>query len=531
MKRFSMIAVLVVAAIATSSAQQNTDRVRALPGDRPAANIHATRSAVFGRNGMIATSQPMASAAGLKVLQEGGNAIDAAVTAAAVLAVVEPSMTGIGGDLFAIVYDAKTKTLHALNASGRSAYAATPQEYAKRGQTRMPGTGVLSVTVPGVVEGWSELLSKYGTLSMAKAVAPAVDYAKNGYAVSEIISGQWKASEKKLAADPVTAATFLPNGHPLQPGEIFTNPHLAATLEAVGKGGRDAFYKGAIARAIVADMRKRDGLLDERDFAEHKADWVDPISTTYRGYEVYEMPPNTQGFVVLEMLNILEGFDVKAMGHNSPEALHALVEAKRIAFADRAAYDGDPASVPASVLKTLISKDYAALRRKEIDPQHAAESYKAGVMPGRPDDGADRRSAPEFHGHGSRRHDLHDGRGRKGQFRLADPVPVLRFRIRRRGRRHRHPAAQPGKRLQSDSRIAGSDRAAQAAAPHADSGVRDEGRQAVVLIRCHGRRPPGAGTYAGAPERDRLRHERAGSGRSRARDARQQRTSRGEQRA
>ncbi len=384
MKRFSMIAALVVAAIATSSAQQNTDRVRALPGDRPAANIHATRSAVFGRNGMIATSQPMASAAGLKVLQEGGNAIDAAVTAAAVLAVVEPSMTGIGGDLFAIVYDAKTKTLHALNASGRSAYAATPQEYAKRGQTRMPGTGVLSVTVPGVVEGWSELLSKYGTLSMAKAVAPAVDYAKNGYAVSEIISGQWKASEKKLAADPVTAATFLPNGHPLQPGEIFTNPHLAATLEAVGKGGRDAFYKGAIARAIVADMRKRDGLLDERDFAEHKADWVDPISTTYRGYEVYEMPPNTQGFVVLEMLNILEGFDVKAMGHNSPEALHALVEAKRIAFADRAAYDGDPASVPASVLKTLISKDYAALRRKEIDPQHAAESYKAGVIPGVP---------------------------------------------------------------------------------------------------------------------------------------------------
>src|SRR5215831_18246841 len=174
------------------------------PGDRPATNIHSTRSVVMGRNGMIATSQPLASVAGLRVMQEGGNAIDAAVTAAAVLAVVEPSMTGIGGDLFAIVYDAKTKTLHGLNASGRSAYAATPQEYAKRGQTRMPGTGVLSVTVPGVVEGWSELLSKYGTLSMSKAVAPAIEYAKNGYAVSEIISGQWNASEKKLAADPVT---------------------------------------------------------------------------------------------------------------------------------------------------------------------------------------------------------------------------------------------------------------------------------------------------------------------------------------
>jgi len=382
MKRFSTIALLTFVTIAVSSAQQAPDRVRALPGDRPAPNTHATRSAVMGRNGMIATSQPLASAAGLKVLQDGGNAIDAAVTAAAVLAVVEPSMTGIGGDLFAIVYDAKTKTLHALNASGRSPYAATPAEYARRGETRMPGAGVLSVTVPGVVEGWSELLGKYGTITMAKAVAPAVDYAKNGYAVSEIISGQWKASEKKLAGDPVTAATFLPNGHPLQPGEIFANPHLAATLELVGKGGRDAFYKGPIARAIVADMKKRDGLLDERDFNDHKADWVDPISTSYRGYDVYEMPPNTQGLTVLEMLNILEGFNVRAMGHNSPEYLHALIEAKRIAFADRAAYLGDPGSVPPAVLKTLISKEYAALRRKDINPDHAAESYKAGAMPG-----------------------------------------------------------------------------------------------------------------------------------------------------
>ncbi len=354
------------------------------PGDRPAANPFATRSVVLGRNGMIATSQPLASAAGLKVLQDGGNAIDAAVTAAAVLAVVEPSMTGIGGDLFAIVYDAKTKSLRALNASGRSAYAATPEEYARRKQTRMPGSGVLSVTVPGVVEGWSELLSKYGTISMAKAVAPAARYAREGYAVSEIISGQWKAAERKLAADPLTAATFLPNGHAPAPGEIFSNPKLAATLDLIGKGGRDAFYKGPIARAIVADMKRRDGLLDERDFAEHHADWVEPISTTYRGYQVYEMPPNTQGFLVLEMLNILEGFDLQAMGHNSAEHLHALVEAKRIAFADRAAYLGDPQSVPPAVLKALISKEYAAQRRKDIDPNHAAADYKAGSFPGVP---------------------------------------------------------------------------------------------------------------------------------------------------
>jgi gamma-glutamyltranspeptidase/glutathione hydrolase len=379
-RRLALMLLIALAAVIAPSAQAPDKGPR--PGDRPAANPHSTRSAVFGRNGMIATSQPLASAAGLKVLQDGGNAIDAAVTAAAVLAVVEPSMTGIGGDLFAIVYDAKTKTLRALNASGRSAYAATPDVFAKRNLQRIPNAGVLSVTVPGVVDGWSELLSKLGTISMAKAVAPAVEYAKNGYAVSEIISGQWKASEKKLAGDPVTAATFMPNGHPLQPGEIFANPHLAATLETIGKGGRDAFYKGAIARAIVADMRKRDGLLEERDFTEHRADWTQPISTSYRGYDVYEMPPNTQGITVLEMLNILEGFDIKSMGYNSADYLHLLVEAKRIAFADRAAYIGDPDSVPPAVLKTLLSKDYAAARRKEIDRAHAAAAYTAGTIDG-----------------------------------------------------------------------------------------------------------------------------------------------------
>src|SRR5262245_40187367 len=370
---------LLVSLIVISTFAQSPDTLPR-PGDRPAANPYSTRSVSLGRNGMIATSQALASGAGLKVLQDGGNAIDAAVTAAAVLAVIEPSMTGIGGDLFAIVYDAKTKTLRALNASGRSAYAATPDAYAKRGQARMPGTGVLSVTVPGVVEGWSELLGKYGTITMAKAVAPAIEYAKHGYPVAEIVHSQWKASETKLAADPVAAATFLPNGKVPQPGDVFSNPKLAATLDAVGKGGRDAFYKGPIARAIVADMRKRDGLLEERDFTDHKADWVEPISTNYRGYQVYELPPNTQGFAVLEMLNILEGFDVKAMGHNSAAYLHALTEAKRIAFADRAAYLADPASVPDAVLKTLISKEYASLRRKDIDPKHAAELYKPGVI-------------------------------------------------------------------------------------------------------------------------------------------------------
>jgi len=378
MKPTLILIVFALCALATLIAQAPEDPPR--PGDRPAGNRHATRSVVMGRNAMIATSQPLASAAGLKVLQEGGNAIDAAVTAAAVLAVVEPSMTGIGGDLFAIVYDAKSRSLKGLNASGRSGYAADAREFAKRKLDTIPGTGVLSVTVPGVVDGWSELLARYGTIPMTRALGPAIDYARNGYAVTEIISGQWKASERKLAADPVTAATFLPKGHALAPGEVFANPHLAATLEVVAREGRDAFYKGSIARAVAADIKRRNGLLDERDFAAHQSDWIDPITTSYRGYDVYELPPNTQGFVVLEMLNILEGFDVKAMRHNSAEYLHALVEAKRIAFADRAAYLADPESVPPAVLNRLISKDYAALRRKEIDPMHAAARYKAGAL-------------------------------------------------------------------------------------------------------------------------------------------------------
>ncbi|OLD19626.1 MAG: gamma-glutamyltransferase [Acidobacteria bacterium 13_1_40CM_3_65_5] len=378
MKRFA-IGTLAALVVVTASHAQTPD-TRPRPGDRPAANPHSTRSVVYGRNGMIATSQPLASAAGLKVLQDGGNAIDAAVAAAAVLAVVEPTMTGIGGDLFAIIYDAKTKTLRGLNASGRSGYAATPDQFAKRNLTRVPNAGVYSVTVPGVVEGWSALLSAYGTKPLAQLIAPAIGHAKNGYAVSEIISRQWQSSERKLSADPAAAKTFLPGGHAPKPGEVFANPNLAATLQTIAAGGRDAFYKGPIARAIIADMKQRDGLLDERDFTEHKADWVQPISTTYRGYDVFEMPPNTQGFVTLEMLNILEGFDVKSLGHNSPEYLHLLVEAKRIAFADRAAYLGDPDSVPAPVLKTLISKDYAAARRKEIDPLHAAQEYKPGAI-------------------------------------------------------------------------------------------------------------------------------------------------------
>lgn len=360
------------------------------PGDRPAANPRATRSVVLARNGMIATSQPLASAAGLRVLQDGGNAIDAAVTAAAVLSVVEPTMNGVGGDLFALVYDAKTKQVRALNASGRSAAAATPAEFARRGLDAIPYRGELSVSVPGVVDGWHELLSKHGTRTLAQALAPAIGYARDGYAVSEIISYQWRDQQSTLARDPAAAATFLPGGRAPRAGEVFRNPNLATTLEQIASGGRDAFYRGPIAAAIAADMRKRKGLLDQADLAAHRSDWIEPIATTYRGYEVLELGPNTQGVVALEMLNILEGFDMKGMGHNSAAYLHHIVEAKRIAFADRDAWLADADAVPAEALTRMLSKEYAAERRKGIDPERTTRTYEALSIAGSA-------QAPEHH--------------------------------------------------------------------------------------------------------------------------------------
>jgi gamma-glutamyltranspeptidase/glutathione hydrolase len=358
-------------------------------GDRPAGNPRGTRSVVMARNGAIATSQPLATAAGLRVLQSGGNAIDAAVTAAAVLSVVEPTMNGAGGDLFAIVYSAKDKKVHGLNASGRAPAAATPEEFKKRNLQRIPLRGELSVSVPGVVDGWSELLAKHGTRTLAQALEPAITYAREGYAVSEIIADQWKSVESVLSRDPKAAAIFLPGGKAPAPGDVFKNPALAASLELIAKGGRDVFYKGVIAKAIADDMQRRNGLITAKDLAAHHADWVEPLSTTYRGYQVLELPPNTQGVAALEMLNIMEGFDLKALGHNSAAYLHLMVEAKRIAFADRGAWLGDAASTPAKALERMLSKEYAAERRKEINADKAAADYKPLSIEGRttPDGG------------------------------------------------------------------------------------------------------------------------------------------------
>ncbi len=326
---------------------------------------------------MIATSQSLSSAAGLRVLQSGGNAIDAAVTAAAVLAVIEPSMNGIGGDLLALVYDSKTQRVYGLDSTGRSAYAATPAEYAKRGLTEMPNRGPLVVDVPGVVEGWHQLLSRFGTIDLAAALEPAIGFARDGFPVAELMANEWRDNLPTLAADPATAATFLPNGAAPRMGEVFRNPRLAASLDTIAREGRDAFYTGSIARAIFADLQARNGLLALRDFADHKADWVEPITTSYRGFNLMEMPPSTQGFVALEMLNIMEGFDIRSLGHNSADYLHIVSEAKRIAFADRGALLADRDYMPAGALQRLISKEYAASRRRELNMSRAAEKYSA----------------------------------------------------------------------------------------------------------------------------------------------------------
>ena len=326
----------------------------------------SSRSVALGRRGLLATSQPLASAAGLEVLRNGGNAVDAAVTAAAVLSVVEPTMTGIGGDLFAIVHDAATGRTRGLNASGRSPHAASLDQLRELGHTSIPTHGTLSVTVPGAVDGWSLLLAEHGTFPLRKALAPAIAYARDGFPVAEVVARQWREAAPMLAADRAAAAAFLPRGHAPRPGEVFTCPALAATLELIAAEGRDALYLGDVGRAIARDAERRGGWLTAADLRDHRSEWVDPIRTTFSDVELLELPPNTQGFVALEALNILADDDLCQLGHNSADYLHLVLEALAIAFADRNAYLADPAEVPDTTLRRLISPDYGRDRRRDI---------------------------------------------------------------------------------------------------------------------------------------------------------------------
>ena len=377
--------------------------------DRPSGPIGKTRSTVIARHGMAATSHPLASDAAIQVLRSGGNAVDAAIAANAVLGVVEPMSCGMGGDLFAIVWIAKTHKLSGLNASGRAPYAATIALFRDRGLKMIPTDGPLSWSVPGCVDGWEQLARRFGSRSLADDLAPAIGYASDGFPVTEIIAHDWQTAAAALGKIPTSARCYLPGGAAPRTGDLFHDPGLARSLKLVAAGGSPAFYRGPIAAAIVAYSGSVGGLFAGRDFADHTSTWVEPVHTNYRGYDVWELPPPGQGIATLQMLNLLEPFDLKRMGALSAEALHLMVEAKKLAYEDRAKFYTDPefGKVP---IDRLISKAYAATRAPLIDPNRANDRPEPG-KPGEADTiyltvvDADRNAVSliqsNFHGFGS----------------------------------------------------------------------------------------------------------------------------------
>jgi len=339
----------------------------------------ASRSEIIAQNGMAATSQPLATQVALDILKKGGTAMDAAIAANAMLGLVEPMACGIGGDIFAIVWDAKTQKLYGFNGSGRSPRSLNLQYFADQGMSYVPFLGPLAVSVPGCVDGWFELHKKFGKTKMADILQPAIEYGRNGFPVSEVIAYQMESSYNSRKELPGFKETYMPNGRTPAKGEIFKNPDLAGTYEKIAAGGRDAFYKGDIARTIDKYMKENDGFLAYEDLANHKSEWIDPVSTNYRGYDVWELPPNGQGIAALQILNILEGFDIRSMGFGSAEYLHYLTEAKKLAYEDRAKFyaDDDFNQIP---VERLISKEYAEERRALINPDLAARKYHAGEI-------------------------------------------------------------------------------------------------------------------------------------------------------
>jgi gamma-glutamyltranspeptidase / glutathione hydrolase len=343
---------------------------------RPSTMAH--RSTVYAPHGMIATSQPLATAAGLAVLERGGNAFDAAVTAAAVLNVVEPMMTGIGGDMFALVWVAKERRLVALNASGRAGALMTREALLASGHQSMPEETVEDVTVPGALSGWDALLGRYGTITLAQALQPAIGYAEEGFPVTPIIARDWADQTAKLAGDSGARATFLVGGtRAPRPGEWFKNPDLARSFREIAAQGPGALYGGELGQRIVARVRALGGYLTLDDLKSNRPEWVEPISAPFHGYRVWELPPNNQGLAVLEMLRMLEPYDLRALGHNSAAYLHLLIESKKLAYADLARYVGEPRAmtVPPGA---LFSDAYVAGRRALIDTARAADRPQAG---------------------------------------------------------------------------------------------------------------------------------------------------------
>ncbi|WP_346860312.1 gamma-glutamyltransferase [uncultured Draconibacterium sp.] len=346
--------------------------------DRVTGLTFATRSEVIAQNGMACTSQPLATQAALDILKSGGNAIDAAIAANAVLGLVEPTGNGMGGDLFAIVWDAKSKKLYGLNASGRSPYNLTLDYFKENGYEKIPSLGPLPVSVPGCVDGWFELHKKFGSKTMHEILSPAIYYAENGFPLTELIAYYWGRSSY-LKEYPGFEEIFMPDGKAPEKGEIFKNLYLANTFKLIAEQGRDVFYKGEIAEKIVAYIQEQGGFLSMKDFEDHTSEWVEPISTNYRGYDVWELPPNGQGTAVLQMLNILENFDIAKMGFGTPEYMHTFIEAKKLAYEDRAKYysDMDFNKIP---IEALISKEYGKERATLINENRSARSYPAGEL-------------------------------------------------------------------------------------------------------------------------------------------------------
>jgi gamma-glutamyltranspeptidase/glutathione hydrolase len=353
-----------------------------LCGEAAAANrsegrMFATRSVVHARNGMVASAHPLATQIGVDVLKRGGTAVDAAIAVNAALGFLEPVACGVGGDLFAIYWDPKTRKLHALNGSGRAPRAARAEAIPAEKDGTIPLYSPWAWTVPGAVDAWFALHGKFGKLPMKDLLAPAIQLAEQGAPVPQIIAGAWAVGAERFRDKPGFAATFLPGGRAPREGEIFRNPALARTYRAIAKGGRAAFYEGEVARAIDAFSREVGGLLRREDLAAHRSEWVEPVSTTYRGVELWELPPNGQGITALQLLNLVERFDLAAMGRDSADFWHVMVEAKKLAFEDRARFIADPAFAKVPVAG-LVSKEYAAERAKLVDPKRAARAVPPG---------------------------------------------------------------------------------------------------------------------------------------------------------
>ncbi|MHC5110257.1 MAG: gamma-glutamyltransferase [Planctomycetota bacterium] len=348
-----------------------------MAGDRLTGKFFASRSEVIARHGMAATSQPLATQVALDVLKAGGSAVDAAVAANATLGLMEPTGCGIGGDIFAIVWDAKTSQLYGLNGSGRSPQALSLDYFTSKGLKSIPPYGPLPITVPGCVDGWFELHKRFGRLPMDRILAPAIRYAEEGFPLSELIAFYWSKGGERLKAYPNFAATFFPGGTAPAKGDIFRNPDLATTYRILAEQGRDAFYRGSLAERMTSFCAREGCFLRLEDFKAHRSTWVDPVSCSYRGVEVWELPPNGQGIAALQMLNMLKRFDLSKMGHNSGPYLHHLIEAKKLAFEDRARFyaDMDFADVP---LQGLLSAEYAAQRGALINSHRANKLVTAG---------------------------------------------------------------------------------------------------------------------------------------------------------